>query len=286
MVLTRVYPIKDASGNVVNWVGTSTDITDHKLAEELLEQKVTERTQELEQRNHELERFTYASNHDLQEPVRKIMLFAEMVRSADYKKLSPASQKRFDQMEESAKRLRTALRDVMEYITLDRTEQFSKVDLNVVVADVMSDLELIINEKHAVIAIDTLPKIFAIPQQMHQLFYNLLNNALKFSKSETRPQVQIKSRQLSEEEVKSQPDLQQGRSYYEFSITDNGVGFEMEYAQDIFVMFKRLHTRNVYQGTGIGLSLCERVVHNHHGKIWAVSKLSEGATFKFILPVE
>ena len=282
--LTRVYPLKSSDGKVQQWLGTNTDITDQKEAADLLEQKVAERTAELEVRNKELEQFTYVSHHDLQEPLRKIIMFSDMVRKEESEKLSAAAQIRLDRVINAARRMSGALRDVLDYASISKQEQFVPVDLDEVLAGVQTDLELTIVEKGAKIVSDTLPVVKAIPHQMQQLFYNLLNNALKFTKPGVAPQVSVACRLLPDEELAAHPELSQ-KQYYEISVADNGIGFDSALSKKIFVLFQRLHSKDAYPGTGIGLALCQKVLMNHGGKIWAESEEGKGATFTLLLPV-
>ncbi|GAA4419920.1 PAS domain S-box protein [Nibrella viscosa] len=240
---------------------------------------------ELEKKTRELEQFTYVSHHDLQEPLRKIIMFAGMVKSDSYDRLSESSQKLFDKIVDAAGRMSTALKDVLNYASLNREDLLSPVDLNDVLAAVMADLELVISEKKASIRSDTLPTIRAVNVQMHQVFYNLLNNALKFAKPDVAPIVTITCRELRRPEIREHPDLDSHRQYVAIAVQDNGIGFNADASQKIFTMFQRLHSKQAYPGTGIGLALCKKVAQNHGGKIWAEGKPGVGATFTVILPL-
>jgi len=256
-----------------------TDVTPIREAQIKLEQLV----EQLKRSNGELEQFTYVSHHDLQEPLRKIMMFTDMVRN-DSPELPAAALKRLDKVNDAARRMSRALRDVLNYARLNREEAFSAVDLNEVMLGVLADLELLIYEKQAQIAYDRLPVIRAVPHQMHQLFFNLVHNALKFEFPGRRPELAIRCRELSETERTKQAVLDQGERYFELQFRDNGIGFGNESAEKIFVMFQRLHDRDTYAGSGIGLALCRKVVQNHGGIIRAESERGKGATFLIILP--
>ncbi|GAA4334713.1 PAS domain-containing protein [Flaviaesturariibacter amylovorans] len=282
--LTRIFPLKDADGRVRQWFGTNTDITDQKQTADLLEEKVRERTAQLEARNRELEQFTYVSHHDLQEPLRKIVLFSDMVRNEEKEKLSEASRNRLDRVVSAAKRMSAALRDVLDYASLSKPEVFVPVNLNEVLAGVQTDLELVISEKGAAIESVELPVIEALPHQMQQLFHNLLTNALKFAKPGVAPRIAISSRLLSSEERSLHPELPATGLFYEISVSDNGIGFSPEASEKIFLLFQRLHSKGTYPGTGIGLALCKKVVENHCGKIWATGRVGSGAVFYVLLP--
>jgi PAS domain S-box-containing protein len=284
--LTRATPVLSSEGKILQWIGTNTNIDEHKRAEVLLEQKVKERTQELELRNRELEQFTYVSHHDLQEPLRKIHFYADMIRAELYNQLPEASRGRFDKITNAASRMSMALRDVLDFASLNKEEQFKEVDLNTIIRDVKTDLELVISEKEAELHFHSLPTIRAVPQQMYQLFYNLINNALKFSKPGVQPFIQLSCSLIDAAALKQHPELNQTRQYYGLVLQDNGIGFDPDAREKIFDMFQRLHSKNAYAGTGIGLALCKKVVTNHKGKIWAESGEHVGATFKLLLPVE
>ena len=282
--LSRGVPLKNEQGEITKWYGTSTDIQVQKTAAELLERRVEERTRELEMRNRELEEFTYVSHHDLQEPLRKIAMFTDMVRADSQPVLTEASNRRLERVIEASRRMSTALKDVLNFASLNREVQPVEVSLNTTLSTVLSDLELVIAEKNAVIRWGRLPVVCAVPQQMHQLFYNLVNNALKFSRPGLAPEVEISCRSLNAETVTQHPELNSTKKYVEITLKDNGIGFSQHQAEKIFVMFQRLHTKEAYAGTGIGLALCKKVVTNHKGKIWAESAPGEGATFRIILP--
>jgi light-regulated signal transduction histidine kinase (bacteriophytochrome) len=284
--------LKDESGKILKWFGSCTDIHDQKVAADLLEEKVKERTKDLEeanthlkQLNAELEQFTFVSHHDLQEPLRKIILYTGMVKEENYEHLTGSSKTKLDKVIESGRRMSAALRDVMEYAGLSLKEQFKTVDLNQVILSVLADLELVINGKNARISYGNLPVINAVPQQMHQLFYNLINNALKFSRPDELPVINITSTILGKANFINIPGLIDAKHYYEIIVADNGIGFRQDASEKIFGMFQRLHSKEAYAGTGIGLALCKKVVANHTGVINAEGIEGVGAIFKVYLPV-
>ena len=179
---------------------------------------------------------------------------------------------------------------IKDLLALSRIEgkhkTFSSVDLNLLVNEIITDFEALINEKKARIYVDSLCKIDAIPLQMNQLFYNLVGNALKFSKTDEAPLVRISSEILSPQHIQKIGGLNTAWQYCRIAVADNGVGFAEEYTDQIFELFQRLHTRDEYEGTGVGLALCKRIVQNHNGAIFASSKVGIGATFEVILPVK
>jgi PAS domain S-box-containing protein len=281
--LSRAVPQKDAEGKIQLWVGTSTDIHDHKLFEEQLQAAVKERTAELEKKNIELEQFAYVSSHDLQEPLRKINMFSQRIMDSEYEQLSDTSKTYFNKITESVMRMSTSLKDLLNFNSLDKEAHYEQVDLNEVLSGILKDLELLIYQKRAVIYSDQLPVIRAIPMQMHQLFYNLVNNALKFATEGVDPVIAINISIATPEQI-SENKLNSDKQYFQINIKDNGIGFEQAYAEKIFEMFQRLHSKHSFSGTGIGLALCKKVVLNHEGLIKATSSPGEGATFQIILP--
>lgn len=285
-VLVRALPIKDNNGNIVRWYGSNTDIQEKKQFQDDLEQRVKERTYELEMRNKELEEFTYVSSHDLQEPLRKILIFSEMIHSDKTSILSNESDTRLMKLRASALRMSAALSDLLNFASLDKGDQFIQTDLNDIVESVKLDLELLLNKENVSFYSDKLPVIAAIPHQMHQLFYNLINNALKFAKPGEGSHIKILQREVAKEELVLLKDLDPAKSYYELSFEDNGIGFNQDLSEKIFRMFQRLHVKEKYPGTGIGLALCKKVVLNHQGKIWAESTPNSGSVFKVMLPVQ
>jgi light-regulated signal transduction histidine kinase (bacteriophytochrome) len=246
--------------------------------------RVKERTAELEKKNDELEQFAHVSSHDLQEPLRKILMFTGMIREKEYDNFSEFSKSRFDKITDAVARMSRSLKDLLNFTSLTKEEQFADVDFEEAVGTVENDLELVIAQKGAIIYKENLPVLKSIPLQIHQLFYNLINNALKFSKPDIAPEIRISCRKLNEAEKGQFKELDPVKEYYEIILKDNGIGFEQSYAEKIFVMFQRLHDKQKFGGTGIGLALCKKVVINHGGLIYAFSKPGEGASFHIILP--
>lgn len=283
--LVRAIPRKDAQGKVLMWIGTNTDIHEHKAFTEELEQRVKERTIELERLNSELEQFVYITSHDLQEPVRKIRIFSSLLAGSS-DEWSDAALRHLGKIDETADRMSRLLRELLNFTHMSKEEQLEETDLNKIVANVMVDLELVIAQKSAVIKVSELPTIMAVPVQMHQLFYNLMSNALKFSKKEETPQITITAESVIPAEVEEFKSLQSDRSYHHIIVADNGIGFNQQHASQIFHIFQRLHTRAQYSGTGIGLALCKKVVLNHLGHIYAQSQPGIGSKFHILLPVQ
>jgi PAS domain S-box-containing protein len=281
----RAVPIVNAGNQIAKWVGTCTDIHDQKLSLEGLEIKISERTRDLQRSNIELQQFAYIASHDLQEPLRKIATFTELLTNNLDKSIDDKSKSYLGKITASARRMLALIQGVLNFSQLSRGEEFfTMVDLNEIIAEVKSDFELTIAEKHACIHADHLPVIPGIRLQLLQLFSNLLSNALKFSIPEKHPEIFIKVCDLAVREVSDYPALNPRRSYICLEFKDNGIGFSQEYAEQVFVIFQRLNDRQSYSGTGIGLALCKRIVLNHKGEIYARSKPGEGTSFYIILP--
>lgn len=281
----------DKKRTPVRLLGTTLDITDQKVASEALENMVLERTKELlhsneqlERSNHELEQFAYIASHDLQEPLRKIQTFADLVKDHLHDKTT--TERYFSKINSSAQRMSMLINDVLNYSRLTKTgEQFADADLNRILKQVLSDFELLIEQKQAVITHSELPVIKGIPLQLNQLLSNLISNSLKFS--ENKPEINISWRILSANEVERKyPRLNVDNTYIELIFKDNGIGFEQQYAEQIFIIFQRLNNQRIYSGTGIGLALCKKIVEHHQGIITASSEKGQGATFTIILPVK
>jgi PAS domain S-box-containing protein len=286
-------PLREPDGTVERIMILAFETTDKVLArkkmeesEKELQKRVEERTAELEKKNSELEQYAQVSSHDLQEPLRKIRMYTDMIRKADNDHLSEASRSRFDKITEAVKRMSTSLTDLLNFTSLSKEEQLTTVNLNDILVTVTNDLELVIEQKAAVIQYEGLPTINAIPLQMQQLFYNLLNNALKFSKQHETPRIDIRVEKNYGREILNNENLKPDRLYYQIIVKDNGIGFDQSYADKIFSMFQRLHNKQTYSGTGIGLAVCKKVALNHEGDIYAVSSDHQGATFFILLPTD
>jgi PAS domain S-box-containing protein len=274
-VMTHPVPIFDSKGRLAEAVNTLVDITDQKAIREVNE--------ELAKSNNDLEQFAYVASHDLQEPLRKIRIFGTMVE----KHLEDAEKAGYylDKISASAGRMMTLIQDLLNFSRLNISGQpLAEVDLNGILEHIRSDLELFIHEKGAEIVNEPLPVIQGEPLQLYQLFYNIINNSLKFSSPEVPPGIHISTRVLQAEELSVFPCLDPALEYVEILLKDNGIGFAQEYAEQIFTIFHRLNDRQAYTGTGIGLALCKKIVTNHHGHIYALSKEAEGAAFYVILP--
>ena len=251
-----------------------------QLAEAALQQKM----EQLARSNAELEQFAYVASHDLQEPLRKIEAFGDRLKTKCSKDLSDRGVEYIDRMQNAAGRMRILIQDLLEFSRVaSKSQPFSAVNLQEIVTGVLSDLETRIDETQSTIDIGELPILDADPLQMRQLFQNLIGNAMKFRRIEEPLKVEIQSKSLQIMENNGQP---KGMDVYQITIADNGIGFEQKYTDRIFRVFQRLHSRSDYDGTGIGLAVCTKIVERHGGSITAESTLGQGATFIVTLPFQ
>jgi PAS domain S-box-containing protein len=238
----------------------------------------------LEQSNTELEEYAYAASHDLQEPLRKIRTFGSFLHDTQYDRLDERGKEQLQKILQSTERMSLLIKDLLSFSSLKDKDEFVETDLNRIFENVLQDLEIMIAQKQAIVTHDPLPEIEAIPVQINQLFYNLVNNALKFAKKEIQLHLDVSCKQVDSNDIKDVPGLKPATTYYEIIFSDNGIGFNQEYAMQIFGMFKRLNDKSSYAGSGIGLSLCKKVVVNHGGVIMANGKEGVGAQFYIYLP--
>jgi PAS domain S-box-containing protein len=269
-------------------IGTKMDITEEKRAAESLEQKIEERTHELQQVNDQLKQFTYAASHDLQEPLRKISFFLSRLLSSIGPALSEENRRNAERIEHTTERMRSLIDDLLAYsnTTLGIT-RFKEVDLTCVLKEVLEDMDVTITEKSARIDVQQLPRIKGDQRQLRQLFQNLVANALKYQKDGETPHVQISSRFVDNGEVQNYIQQEQKKVlFHQIQVKDNGIGFHPDDAERIFRLFQRLHGKAEFPGTGVGLAIAQKVVENHGGYIWAEGQPGEGATFHVLLPAE
>ena len=269
------------SYNNHNIVGYTSDITDERLSNLAIEA----RNLELEQSNSELASFNHVASHDLQEPLRKIQTFISRFSVTDRANLSDDAKGYFTKIEEALSRMRNLIDDLLLYSRANKSEKvFEKFDLNNTLENAKQELSQVISDKAAIIEATTLPKLTIIPFQMQQLFVNLIGNALKYSDTSRIPIISIHSEKIvaSDYPILSKPVA---KYYYKIAFSDNGLGFDQEYAEKIFLLFNRLHTSKAYKGAGIGLTICKKIAENHHGYISAEGQLNQGATFNLFLPV-
>jgi PAS domain S-box-containing protein len=264
---------------VVGGVVLLKDVTERREAAEALEHKADE----LARSNAELEQFAFVASHDLQEPLRKIRAFGDRLNMKCAAVLPADGADYLARMQNAAARMQTLIADLLTFSrVISRTEPFVEVDLGQVTREVLSDLEVRVEKVGATVTVGELPKIQADPMQMRQLLQNLIGNALKFQSPGVKPQVQIAARQIQLSDEYSSG----AEAMCELTVKDNGIGFDEKYLEKIFAVFQRLHNRQEYEGTGIGLAVCRRIVDRHGGSITARSKPGTGATFVVQLPVK
>jgi PAS domain S-box-containing protein len=300
LINAQAQLIYDLQGNPDVLSGTARDVTGERALQQQLENQVRERTEKLQyanaelaeandnlqKSNSELGQFAYIASHDLQEPVRKISTFIKMLENTLGNSIDERSKFYIQRIENSTQRMTSLIRDILGYSQLSKdSEVFSKTNLNDIFHGVLSDFELIIEQKNVMLTIDDMPVIEAIPLQMTQLFGNLISNSIKYSREEVAPVITVSVSLATPDEL-NKYHLSSASDYYKINFKDNGIGFKQDYAHQIFNIFQRLHSKNEYWGTGIGLAMCKKIVQNHNGDIFAFSDEGEGAHFVVYLPVK
>ena len=282
---TSKVPLRSVDGTqLIGLVCVSANISERKLAEE----KLRVFAAQLERSNAELRDFASVASHDLQEPLRKIQAFADRLRLKCGDALEEQGLDYLARMQNAAGRMQTLIQDLLtlSYVT-SRAQPFSHVNLGEIIQGVLSDLELRIEQEGAKIEVGALPTIDADPVQMRQLFQNLLSNALKFHKPGHPPEVTVSARVLPAPEPQTAgAGIGGGEDICQIVVADNGIGFDEQYVEQVFTLFQRLHSREEYEGTGIGLAVCRKIAHRHGGSIVAKSERGQGATFIVKLPVK
>jgi signal transduction histidine kinase len=249
-----------------------------------LNKQLLKNIEQLESTNKELDQFAFIASHDLQEPLRKIRTFSNRVVTKYADKLDDEGKMYMEKMQNACERMQNLINDILAFSKIAVSkESLVLSDLNAILDEVLSDMDLQVQEKNAKIKIDKLPKIHVYPTLMKPLFQNLLNNSLKYSQKGVAPVIEISGK------IETHPDglsKEKTKKFCRITIKDNGVGFEQQYAEQIFTMFKRLHGNAEYAGTGIGLAICKKIVEEHHGYISAKSSVNQGAVFTITLPAE
>ncbi len=271
-------PLDPSKGEIV----AAMDITKRKLAEKKLKQTLAE----LKRSNAELEQFAYVASHDLQEPLRKIQAFGDRLKAKYGNALNDRGSDYLKRMQNAAKRMQTLINDLLTFSRVStRTQPFTQVDLSNVVQKTLSNLETFIEQTEGCVEVGNLPTIDADLTQMHQLMQNLISNALKFHRKEEAPFVKIHG-QLIKRQEQQLAGVLPADEYCQIVVEDNGIGFDEKYLDRIFGVFQRLHGRGDYEGTGIGLANCRKIVERHSGSITAKSTPEKGSTFIVTLPVK
>lgn len=270
---------RNADGKVTSILGAGLDITDRKEMEDMLFQK----TLELQQSNTSLEEFAYVASHDLQEPLRKISTFGDRLLSFHNTTLNDDGKLYLSKIIQSSLHMQRMINDLLSISIISSEKTFEETNLKLLCDEALQVLEHKIDEKKAKIIVGELPTAIVIPSQIRQLFQNLVSNSLKFSKPGEPPLVKISHELLTKSPVPYAHGTD-NKQYHKISVEDNGIGFENKFAEKIFTIFQRLHSKQDYQGTGIGLAICKKIVENHNGHISAYSQLNSGTTFTIILP--
>ena len=286
--MVSVIPLKNEKGVITRWIGFIVDINAQKQIEQTLkDNRVLKETQdllfenqdelqrkvvELNRSNYELEQFAHMASHDLQEPLRKLFFYADVLNQKYSAKIDGAGKSMLISMTNAAGRMKELITDLLSYSQLHNQDlTFEPVDLNLIIQEVYKDLDVTIKEKDATIKTDSLPLIEGNPIRLRQMFMNLVSNGLKYSKKDIPPNIEVR--------------VTKRGSHVVITVKDNGIGFEDEYKEKIFGLFQRLHTRDQFPGTGIGLSICKRIAELHYGAISADSKVGEFSIFEVTLPV-
>lgn len=266
-------PIRDQSGKLIKWIGALTDIQVQKTFSEKLEKEVEERTKELQRSNEDLQQFAHVASHDLKEPVRKIRIFEGKLKDEFGHLLTDKAKDYLRKIETSADRMHLMIDGVLKYASTlnERHVMDEEVDLDLIITDIETDLEVVMVKKGAVINRNNLGTVQGSSILLYQLFYNLVNNSLKFSVDGVKPIIQITSSRDPE--------------WTQIVVRDNGIGFSQEMEHVIFQTFTRLNSKDKYEGTGLGLSLCKKIVERHEGKIKAFGEEGKGASFVVTIPV-
>ncbi len=284
VVITAIH---DQDNNVVGFSKVTRDLTEKKAAEERIKEhaeQLEEKNRELEKMNAELKSFAYVSSHDLQEPLRKIQTFASLIMEKEREALSERGKDYFRRMQDAANRMQTLIEDLLAYSRTNSSQRvFNTVDLGEMLSEVIIDFKDTITTKNATVEVGPMVELTVIKFQFRQLLHNLLGNALKFSKPGVPPYIKINSEIQAGDGSDAMPEA--GEQYCHLSIQDNGIGFDPQYKDRIFEVFQRLHGKDEYKGTGIGLAIVRRIVENHNGTITATGEIDKGATFDIYIPV-
>jgi len=249
----------------------------------LLNKQLIENNLHLKMVNEELDQFAYVASHDLQEPLRKIRVFSDKITTI--KNDDKEVEKYLAKISRSSERMQLLINNLLHFSRHSvNTADFVKVDLYQLVKEVINELDVDIERSNTEVIVHQLPVIWAVPELMRQLFYNLINNAIKFQRKDRQPVIKICLENIDAGNSQIKEKYISGIPYYKISVSDNGIGFDAKYAEEIFMVFKRLHSYHEYEGTGIGLSICKKIVDKHNGYLTAFGNLNEGATFVIELP--
>jgi light-regulated signal transduction histidine kinase (bacteriophytochrome) len=264
------------------------EIAERKISEEKvrnLNSVLLDNIARLESANKDLDNFAFMASHDLQEPLRKIRIFSDRLNVKFRDVLEEDGRMNIERIQKACERMQALIDDILTFSKLsNENKSFQNSDLDALVHDILSEMEGYIREKKAKIVVEKLPFVFGNPGLIRSMFYNLISNALKYSKRGEDPVIQIRS----EEVMAVDENMHDGqfKTYCRIYIEDNGIGFDQQYADQIFGMFKRLHQNSEYEGTGIGLSICKKIAEEHNGSISVTSMVGQGSTFVVSLPAQ
>ncbi|MDR6195372.1 PAS domain S-box protein [Siphonobacter sp. SORGH_AS_0500] len=292
VIHAQARSLADEEGNTYLLTGLAQNITNQRVVKNELERLVKEQTEalrmsnyELQQTNESLKQFAFIASHDLQEPLRKIQSFISLLYNTDVERLTVKGASTLSRIHASANRMSSLINDLLTFSGLTiKDVPMAPLPLKDLINDILEDLDNAIDPNATTITIQSLPVVWGNASQLTQLFQNLLTNAIKFSRPGVMNHITIDCGKVSPEEVSSIEGLNPRRSYNWIDVSDEGIGFDSEYGDRIFQMFQRLHSKDQYEGTGIGLAVCRKVVENHQGIITVSSVLNEGATFRVYLP--
>jgi hypothetical protein len=281
--------LRDEDGQPVCMRGTSLDITKQRE----LENQLVELTQTLQRKNDELQRsnkelvsFSYVASHDLQAPLRQIRTFTSRLLATEADNITDNGKEYLHRIENASSRMQTLIDDLLSWSKTETSDKlFQPYDLEVMLEEIKSTLKVFIEEQGATIAATNLPVVNVIPFQFKQMFENLLMNSIKYCKPDVAPHISIITEKVEGSQVPFST-AQSDKTYYKFSVADNGIGFDPQYAGRIFELFQRLHDKHEYPGTGLGLAICKKIIENHNGYITATASEGNGATFIIFLPIQ
>jgi signal transduction histidine kinase len=285
--LMRIMPYLHHDGKKDGVIIAFVDIAERKLAEE----KIAERTAQLQHlnealeiSNHDLQQFASIASHDLQEPLRKIHMYSTEIQERYGNQLPENVRGYFEKITRCTSRMRTLIIDILNYSRLSaEVPVFKRTDLQAMFNEIVEDFEVAIREKHATVTASPLPEIDLIPGQFRQVLHNLLSNALKFSRPGTPPVITLRAERIRLKSFDSPPDP--AGNYYRLTLTDNGIGFEEKFADDVFKLFHRLHSKDRFEGSGIGLAITKKIIERHNGLITTSSSEGIGTRFEMVLPL-
>ncbi|HEY6974936.1 MAG TPA: ATP-binding protein, partial [Chitinophagaceae bacterium] len=285
IVITALH---DENNNIIGFSKVTRDRTEQKMAEEKLKkyaEELEQKNEELIKTNKDLESFNYVASHDLQEPLHKIQIFSDSILSNESKNLSERGSEYFNRIFNAANRMQQLIEDLLAFSRATPSNaEFEDSDLNTLLNEVLAAMHFSIEESHAVIESESLPVAHIIPFQFRQVLQNLISNSIKYSKAGSPPYIKISAKKFTTKNNRG--GLRPNYTYLVLTIEDEGIGFDQECAEKIFELFQRLHTKDEYPGTGIGLAIVKKIIQNHHGIIRAKSSPGNGATFEIYIPQE